>query len=587
MSDIRIIKGDLRYKSAPDVDSSIDINLDQVQKEQTEFDRNVIIDLAVLFDKERQASSIIRPSFKITFITDNSYVGTTSYKQFRDNLYYINNLEAVQSGTLFWSGFPQYNEFDLIRTDYDVTGYTSPPGEHILFSKKSAFTYNWNYFISYAHKNITNADLQYSSNIYTSNAPFQWTASNGISYEITNIVNVGENLISFRCPVKHNLSVSEYVKLSSSAGPFGDTFQVYSLGDGTFNSEDYVFNIFNYGYNTNFFNNGNQGTFKRILNIENSGETMSKYYVREHKILNILEDSILNYCGFENNPFSIKQRYDNSALTPDLQAKIITKENTRAYTLNFSKDIDIASLVDNQKRPISELFLTIIHKGYFGWFYRDSATPNAKIVLKQGYDFNLSLDPNINISDCADPWWDNGNIKNRVGIPLLNYSNGGKTFYYNKSLTTGDTLNGDFCEWNDYEQKEYVLSNLYHKMSFNYNNFDARRLTYICDVDNPLGYFYQPHSKLQIREYSPYIETGLKLQVDNVPGYAFYSKYTDSFRWRDLYTFGYIDNDQVGVDYPFLNGVHYPFKNIQFKLIPEGTNYFPSVINDPTIDDCE
>jgi hypothetical protein len=586
MSDIRIIKGDLRYKSAPDVDSTIDINLDQLQKEQTEFDRNIIIDLAVLFDKERQASSLIRPSFKLTFITENSYFGRTSYKQFKDNLYYIDNSVSVVSG--IWSGFPQYNEFDLIRTDYDIPGYTTSPGEHILFSKKSAFTYNWNFFLSYAHKNITNADLQYSSNVYTSNPPFKWIASNGIAYEITNITNVGENLISFRCPVKHNLLVSEYVQLSSPAGSFGDIFQVYSLGDGTFNSEEYVFNIFNYGYNTNAFNSGNQGTFKRITNIENSAETMSKYYVREHKILNVLDDAILNYCGFENNPFSIKQRYDNSALTPDIQAKIVTKENSRTYTLNFGKDADIASLVDNQKRPITELFLTIVHKGYFGWFYRQGSNEFTTIVLKKGYEFNLPLNPDINISDCADPWWENNNIENRAGVPLLSYLNGVNTFYYNKSLTTGDTLDGDFCEWNDYEQKEYVLSNVYHKMSFNYSNFDTRRLpTYICDATNPLGYFYRPHHKLQIREYSPYVETGLKSQVDNVPGYAFYSKYTDSFRWRDLYTYGYIDNDNVGVDYPFLNGVHYPYKNIDFKLIPEGTNYFPSVINDPTIDDCE
>jgi hypothetical protein len=594
MSDIRIVKGELRFKSASDVDSTIDVNLNQLLKEQTVFDRNVLIDLAILFDKERQASTIIRPSFKITFITENAYTGTTNYTQFKNNLFYVNNefyVNQPNPSSSPWGGFPQYNEFDLIRTDYDVIGYTEPPNQHITFSKKSAFTYNWNFFISYAHKNLPNRILEYTDNQYPLlTSPFQWTAKDGIPFVITNIVNVGENLISFRCPIKHNLNVSEYIQLSNPAGSFGDIFQVYSLGDGTFGSEEYVFNIFNYGYATNAFNNATQGTFKRILNLENSGETMSKYYVRENKILTNFDDAILNYCGFENNIFGVRQRFDNSALTPDIQAKIITKENDRTYTINFSKDIDILSLVDNQKRPITELFLTIVHKGYFGWFYDPSTiAPLFYNSLKRGYEFNLPLEPNpLNVNPNPDLWWNNSNTLNRTNIPLLNYTNGNNVFYYNQSLKTGDTIDGDFCEWNDYEQREYVLSSIYHKYSFNMNNFDIRRsCCQNSDTKNPFGYFYKPHHKLQIREFSPYVETGDKYQVDNVPGYAFYSQYTNSFRWRDLYTYGYVDNENVGVNYPFLNGVHYPYSNIVHKSIPEGTNYKQQVVNDPTIDDCE
>ncbi len=594
MSDIRIVKGELRYKSASDVDSTIDVNLNQILKEQTVFDRNVLIDLAVLFDKERQASTNIRPSFKITFVTENAYTGTTNYTQFKNNLFYVNNefyVNQLNPSLAPWGGFPQYNEFDLIRNDYGVLGYTEPPNQHVTFSKKSAFTYNWNFFISYAHKNLPNKILEYTDNKYPLlTSPFQWLAKDGIPFVINNIVNVGENLISFICPVKHNLSVSEYVQLSSPAGVFGDTFQVYSLGDGTFGSEEYVFNIFNYGYATTAFNNATQGTFKRILNLENSGETMSKYYVRQNKILTSLDDALLNYCGFENNIFGIKQRFDNSALTPDIQAKIITKENDRTYTINFSKDVDIASLVDNQKRPITQLYLTIIHKGYFGWFYNPTVNPGILYnSLKQGYEFNLPSDPNPLLTNpTPDNWWENSNTLNRTNIPLLSYTNGNDTFYYNQSLKTGDTVDGDFCEWNDYEQKEYVLSDLYHKFSFNLNNFNITRPC--CannDIRNPFGYFYKPHHELEIRQFSPYVETGDKYQVDNVPGYAFYSQYTNSFRWRDLYTYGYIDSDGVGVDYPFLNGVHYPYSNTIFKLIPEGTNYKQQVVTEPTIDDCE
>ena len=57
-------------------------------------------------------------------------------------------------------------------------------------------------------------------------------------------------------------------------------------------------------------------------------------------------------------------------------------------------------------------------------------------------------------------------------------------------------------------------------------------------------------------------------------------------------TYGYFDNLDRGVDYPFLNTSHYPFADITFRLIPEGVNYneelngidFPIK---PLIDGCE
>ena len=99
-----------------------------------------------------------------------------------------------------------------------------------------------------------------------------------------------------------------------------------------------------------------------------------------------------------------------------------------------------------------------------------------------------------------------------------------------------------------------------------------------------------------IRRYSTYIEEGDPLKVVNIPDYAFYSNLSNSFRWRDIYPYGFVDNDGVGVDYPFINGKHYPFVNTIFRIIPEGTNYIESSLHNyatlygaaqPTNDDCE
>ena len=86
-----------------------------------------------------------------------------------------------------------------------------------------------------------------------------------------------------------------------------------------------------------------------------------------------------------------------------------------------------------------------------------------------------------------------------------------------------------------------------------------------------------------------YIEEGEAQQVAGIPNYAVYSENSLSFRWRDIYDYGFVDETNAGVNYPFLNGVHYPFELTTFRLIPEGSNenLFINIIQDPTIDECE
>lgn len=95
---------------------------------------------------------------------------------------------------------------------------------------------------------------------------------------------------------------------------------------------------------------------------------------------------------------------------------------------------------------------------------------------------------------------------------------------------------------------------------------------------------------MTIRVFSDYIETGSPNLVENIPSYSFYSTQDQQFRWRDLYEYGFVDNLGRGVDYPFLNSSHYPFSNIIFRLIPEGSNYSITGITQPIkplIDGCE
>jgi hypothetical protein len=165
------------------------------------------------------------------------------------------------------------------------------------------------------------------------------------------------------------------------------------------------------------------------------------------------------------------------------------------------------------------------------------------------------------------------------------------TFTYVNSLKEGDVVDGGIYEWNDYEQKERMISEISHKFTFNPIVFPIGG-----NPQNLMGYYYQPHNKMKIRDYSDYIETGSVNNIADVPDYSYFSTTYNSFIWRDLYTYGFKDNSGNGVDYPFLNGKHYPYSNFIFRIIPEGTNYIESSLHnyatlsgaaEPTNDNCE
>jgi hypothetical protein len=581
--EIKIVLGNKKFAGASNKPLSVPVFLGNEKRDLIDGTRSDVVNLLDLFNEERVESTKIRISGKITNIFDNSISGKTSYVPFRNNLYYVKpELSVVNS---IWKGYPQYDEFTFIRQ-------TGIPG-HVPLVNKNATTYNWGVYVSYVFNSTTAQTMSYYDEKFNV-ANNNFNVASGIPYVIKNDFVNGRKVVLFYCSSNHNLNPGEYVYLSTPING-KNVFLVDDFGDGTTGTEKRVFSILNLFFNPTDVLDGNFGNFKRISRIDNSGETISKYYIRLHKIISTTKDTMLIKNGFENNPFPIRKQLEYSALTPNSVQRISTKDNTQTFGFSINKDINVENLKDNLNRPITELFVTIINKGYMGWFNKPAT--NTSLGLDIGWEFNFSQ--NVN-----DTWWNHQSSVNKDNIYTGSYVVNNKTFYYNQELSEGQVIKGDFCEYNQMEQKEYVISPIYHKYSFNIDYFDNIPQTtlsgfqglgqalanQVSAINYPLGYTYKPHYSIKIKEFSPYIEQVNVSQNPLVPDYAFFSENDQRYYWRDIYDYGFLDNEGNGIDRPFLNGFHYHYKDVLFLQYPMKRNtglVVTDIITPQITDDCE
>ena len=573
---IRIVRGSDRYAGAPDTDLFIQVPIENTKKSIIEGDRTVLLNLEERFDHERQISTKFRIAGKIVNLFDNIVSGkTNNYQPFEDELYLIDPTKTVVDALgdvslADWRGYPPYDEFNFFRT-------SGVPG-HIIYRSKSASTYNWSTYLTYPYSNDYNQYMTYTNE--ENGAKITYQVSEGVPYVIKNRVVNAKNMLTFYCGYKHNIVEGDYIYLQTPING-SNLLEVYSLGDQAFGNDDKVLNVYNYGFTGSTINDDYMGNLKKVINPNNSGETMSKYYVRKHKTLTDVSNVDLTRMAFEQNNFPVKKKLEYSALTPNQVTRISVKDGRGSFGVSFDKDIDIISLMDNLDRPITELFVTIVNKGYMGYF-NSPPISNPTKGLEVGWSFNF-------LRDSIDDWWSKINVNNKDNITNDYYDKQGDNglnirFYYNKDLPIGTELKGDVCEWNEFNQKETVVSPISHKFSFNPSIFSTN-----ADINLPDGYTYNPHHSVKLRTYSDYIEVGDKDDVSGVPDYSFFSKYEGQWRWRDIYSYGFVDTGGNGVNYPFLNGEHYPFADILFLQTPlmKNNNVYNNIIFQPIIDNCE
>src|ERR1017187_1751555 len=237
----RIILPTKEFVNATPTDLSIRVSLDNNNELLREGDVDVVINLATLFNTERQACDAYKIYGKIKMIFRNMYTGDTTYHALARNLYLNGDgTNSLTQGTL------PYNEFAFLRND--VLREINTPGSgstlgyfnqnillvgytgHTTIYPMEAPYQNWNIYLTYVYSGNTNFPMNYTLSGGTN---YRFTSGDGILFNVTD----NGNYYSFTSPVEHGMNQGEYLILS------GNTYYIDSIGNEIYNSDLYVVNV--------------------------------------------------------------------------------------------------------------------------------------------------------------------------------------------------------------------------------------------------------------------------------------------------------------------------------------------------------
>ena len=422
---------------------------------------------------------------------------------------------------------------------------------------------NWDYCITYPYKNdyetfniIVGLDKELTIDEGGSSIKI-------LNYEI-NKTQSGNKIIKFKTIFKHTLTVGSYIKLyyliNGKLQECKRLIRVYDVGDENGN-EDRFFSIkandiaFDFyiieSGSTNIINYRKEGKFDGFYYKKTINNVDCQYYLRKFK-------KIKNNKGGELNSDVNKLAYGQN-IYGDRIAQIV-----------FTDDIDVDGLYDNNGRPLTKIYFTVIkrNRGHEAWYYNGDITDDSiefshcfgKVTC--GFDlpeevdaFNVRKIHNIDIGKIDETTKE---VLELSESPLC-LSTSGITIEDDDGITIGDDeFYGDIVEFNPTDYSETTLE--YAQYRFNTaqretTNEDFKNILYdhlqYDDYDNqifsestgftiisgysnqyngeefygnlnPEGYFYNPFTEIRIREDSDIVSTVLgsiiRVDVDTISG---------------------------------------------------------------------
>ena len=112
MNKKQILLPSKRFFKAEEESLNLPVNLDESETLLREGDRNIVLDIAKLFDKERNESKKYKIHGKLKMVFRNLYTGSTTYDPLKSNLFY----NSYGTDTNYDGAMP-YNEFAFLRKD--------------------------------------------------------------------------------------------------------------------------------------------------------------------------------------------------------------------------------------------------------------------------------------------------------------------------------------------------------------------------------------------------------------------------------------------------------------------------------------
>lgn len=605
---IRILRGGARYAGAQDTDTRLHPLLSSDQRNMIEGDRNFVLNLLDQFSLEREYSTTYRPYGKIDMLYENIITGETEESRVLKYMYftpdYIGCPDPVQYPTIIFAGppclgMPPAEIFDFIPPLRYGLSTTSQ------YNSFDAYQDNWVIYLSYVSDSNSGETMEFYIDYTTSpETGVQFASSDGIPCRIESITIEGKEVIRMTTPEPHGISQGEYIELQTSPTitPINpgninilnditttyevatvtytnveSVFKVDFLGNEFANSDDYVINIFTKGLDPGpapppSIPSNSVGLIKRIINIDNSGETKSKYYTHIHKLITNSSDYTLDRTGFEVGIYNKKGRVFKNKKTPDGYGdKTVILEEFKSYLWNTNLDVDVDELKDNLNRPLNDLYLTIFQTNRnLMWHYDGTANSPTGYGWRWNFRKNGYIDPFVD-NDVHPTAVFQGGPTALNGVDPLPLS--------------GTTYRGAFVEYNPFELKERIISEIGHSLKFNKNGLYEPG-TQGNDFNKSI-YKFQPHHRIPIRKLSNTVSYEDSLFTS--PPYATYSLSEDTFRWRSILPIDYFEDGNNGVEYPYLNDAHYPYLNVEFKIEPILYAYSSSSINiiSEFVDVCE
>ena len=548
MKNKRILLPDKRYKKAPEENLSIKVNLDEIDKSLVNSERNIVLDVNELFNKERNDSLNYKIYGKLRMIFKNLYYGDVSdeYTDLRKKLYLLGD-----GSDEIYTGYLPYEEFAFIRQDYihettpeltienliDFTGFT--PQEVVVEDEKyltsvNAHQYNWNYHLTYVNEQDSEHPMTYT----IIDDKLDFFSGDGIPFKVED----SGNFYTLTSPVEHGMNTGEYVIINDQI------FYINSTGNEKYNSEKFIIKILKSQLPSGVtFNTIVTG--KRCLDNNSIENTTSQYYIHKHKVLTNVDEYVIDNVGFESSIWKDEKKMllENSEGDNDV---VVVRNRMENILYDFKNPLFLDGFVNNLGYTPTEVYVTIVFRNTNEYF----TTPP-----KVGYKFNFH-------DSWIDEYFEGNSSKDESlsNLPLNKNDSG---------------IIGAFVEYIPSEMKERVISESFHKIINPTNVIDYGQTGDVegfsgATINNPFGIFYQPHYRVKLRELSPYIEVSNSPVIDNLPENAKYLKNEKMWVWRDLYDHGYIDDLNYGTDFPFMNNIHYVKRDINFYLRNE--RYFTS-----------